>query len=130
MNTKTRAGLAATLATVGILSACGSDGDVLSADGTHVLVGPTTNSGDDAGISGTVTMDGDCLGIGNGQVIIWPGGTTIVSEDPITIKVPGLGEIGLGDKIDGGGGMTDEPPDGVDVPSTCPSENLVVFRPQ
>ena len=104
---------------------------MLDSGGKHVLVAPPANGGEDAAISGVVTLIGGCLGIGS-SVAIWPHGTTIVSDDPLTIRVPDLGQVKLGDEVDGGGG-THEPgdaPNGVTIPDTCKSETIVTWRPE
>ncbi len=115
------------------VAACGTDGggQVLDSGGKHVLVGPPANGGDDAAIYGRVTLIGDCLGIGS-SVAVWPNGTTIVSDDPLTIEVPDLGQVKVGDEVDGGGGTHDpgDAPDGVTIPDTCKSATIVSWRPE
>lgn len=116
------------------LTACGAVGggaQVLDSGGKHVLVGPPANGGEDAGITGRVTMIGDCLGIGS-AVAIWPNGTTVVAEDPLTIEVPDLGRVELGDEIEGAGGFHDpaDAPHGVSIPDTCDSKTIVTWRPE
>ena len=75
-------------------------------------------------------MVGDCLGLGD-NVVIWPPGTKVVSGDPLTIDVPGLRSVAVGDSIEGGGldyGQR-EPPDGLKVPESCEGKRLISFFP-
>ena len=76
----------------------------------------------EAVLTGPVTMAGDCLGI-NGATVIWPHGTKIATDDPLTIDVPSLGRLRVGDCVDGMGGdeYVDHLPKGIDaVPSGVP----------
>lgn len=80
---------------------------------------------------GSVTMAGSCLGI-DGATAIWPHGTKITSHDPLTIDVPGLGQLSVGDVVSSGGEPSDptdtDPhlPRGIKaVPSGCPTRGLV-----
>lgn len=66
-------------------------------------------TGDEALVFGElgVTETG-CVGLekSKGKVYptIWPRGTTIVEESPVSINIPGVGIKNLGDHIEGGGG--------------------------
>jgi hypothetical protein len=89
------------------LSACGhrGEGSVLTSGGAHVIVGPELDPSAPVagvGLGGVVRMIGTCLGFGENPVI-WPYGTTIVSDSPLTIAVPGLGHVSVGDGVGGGG---------------------------
>jgi len=57
---------------------------------------------------GTVDVVDGCLGA-DGAVIIWPHGTEVVSADPLTVDVPDVGEVTLGDAVQLGGGFVFEP---------------------
>ncbi len=87
------------------------------------------------GFGGSVAMVGDCLGVeGDGATatVIWPHGTTVTADEPLTIDVPGVGRVKAGDPIDGGGGDVDidRLPKGIDaIPSGCPTELVVAFLP-
>ncbi len=123
---------------VPLLAACTNDGakDLTSGD-YHVLVSAPADGGDDAGIGGTVGLVGKCLGIG-GSVAFWPSGTEIVAHDPLTIDVPGLGEVSVGDQVSGGGGSHAWPVDSsistvepeISIPDSCPTTTWVTFRPE
>jgi hypothetical protein len=119
-----------------LLSGCGGgDGGVLHSGDSVVLVGadvlgPTVG----VGFGGSVAMVGDCLGVeGDGAVatVIWPHGTKIASDDPLTIDVPGLGRVSVGDQVAGGDDVNvDRLPKGNDaIPSGCPTEQVVAFYP-
>jgi hypothetical protein len=131
-------GALALVAVGSLLSGCGGgEGSVLRSGRTVVLVGeevhgPTVG----VGFGGTVVMVGNCLGAGSeGAVatIIWPHGTRITSDAPVTIEVPGLGQIMIGDPIDGGASnvTVDRLPKGIDaIPPGCPTEHVVAFDPE
>ncbi len=63
--------------------------------------------------------------------VIWPHGTKITSDDPLTIEVPGLGGLQVDDQVDGGGvEYGDHLPKGIDaVPEGCPTEQVFEFYP-
>jgi hypothetical protein len=130
-----------------LLSGCGDrDGGVLRSKGSFVLVGA---SGEPrklphATITGRVSIVGDCLGINgsavDGATVIWPHGTTITADDPLTIEVPGLGSLRVGDGVDGSGDQfvnhrpgqeyVDYLPKGIDrVPTGCRRNQVIAFYP-
>jgi hypothetical protein len=118
-----------------VLTGCGGggDGSILHSGDSMVLVGAEADmDGPIAGVGfgGRVAMVGHCLGI-ESATIIWPYGTTIVSDDPLTIQVPGLGPVQPGDSVDGGGvGYSTRLPKGIDaIPSGCPTEDVFEFAP-
>ncbi|MFN8196257.1 MAG: hypothetical protein U0R80_18480 [Nocardioidaceae bacterium] len=123
-----RPALAVCLASVLLLTACGH-GEVVDSGGFQVLVGHDDGS-DRAGIGffGDVTVVGTCLGVED-TVVIWPPGTEVANDDPLTVDVPGLGEVGVGDRIQGGAVERDpeEPPDGLEIPEGCTGHGLVSF---
>ncbi len=61
--------------------------------------------GDDALVSGPLTIDeGGCVGL-DGRVTVFPFGTRIVGTDPVTVRVFGDDKV-LGDLVEGGGGYS------------------------
>ncbi|WP_133059005.1 MULTISPECIES: hypothetical protein [unclassified Nocardioides] len=111
------------------LTSCRDSANFVMADGTYVLLAQPGDEGDEAQVQGTVTVIGSCLGIDD-AIAIWPAETTIVDTDPFTIQVPDVGEVSVGDQVDGaGGGATmDDLPDGVVVPDDCDATSVVTFR--
>lgn len=126
--------LVATVAGVLFLVSCG--GEVLTASGTTVLVGAPSRSGMDALGGGTLEVVGGCLGA-SGYVIVWPHGTDVVDEDPLTVDVPNVGRVALGEEFQVGGGFVLEHPSttrspgsyragGVTVPAECAAYDVFV----
>lgn len=118
----------AALAAAALPTAC-SDGRVVDTNGVVVLVGERADSGMAAQGGGRLEVVGGCLGAG-GVVVVWPHGTTVVDEEPLTVDVPGHGRVSLGDEITLAGGYVLEhssgsrpssPLDvaGVTVPRAC-----------
>jgi hypothetical protein len=95
-------------ASVLVLAACGGGGQRVSAGDVTVLVSAPPDAGMDALGGGTVEVVDGCLGA-DGAVIIWPYGTEVVSEDPLRIDLPRVGTVGLGDRVELGGGFVFEP---------------------
>lgn len=136
-----RGGVASVLVSVLLvaLSACGGGAKDLEAGKVHVLVSASSGDegGADVGIAGTVQLVGDCLGIGD-AVAFWPKGTKVVSEDPLTIDVPGEGKVTVGDTVQGAGGSHSTASDSevdsskpeLPIPASCPSTSWVDFRPE
>ena len=125
------------LSAVPHLAACGG-GEMISAGDVTVLVSERTGSGMDALGGGRLEVVGGCLGAG-GSVIVWPHGTEVVDEDPLTIDVPGHGTYGLGDEVQIGGGFVlehssrDVEPGtydvaGVTVPALCAEHDIFLAR--
>lgn len=103
-----------------------------------MLVGEPSSAGEDALGGGTLELVGGCLGT-SGTVVIWPDGTEVVSEDPLTIDLPGRGAFSLGDDVQVPGGMVLEhssnpvPPGpleiaGVTVPQDCAEHDIFRAR--
>lgn len=118
------------------LAACG--GMEITAGDATVLVGERSSSGADALGGGTLELVGGCLGA-SGVVVIWPVGTDVVDEDPLTIDIPGMGEFSLGESVEVPGGMVLEhtsdtvPPGplslgGVTVPEACAEHDVFLAR--
>ncbi|GAA1478108.1 hypothetical protein GCM10009623_25540 [Nocardioides aestuarii] len=93
-----------------------------------VLVSERTGYGMEAAIPGVIEVVGGCLGV-NGQVVVWPHGTDVVDDDPLTLDLPGHGQVSLGHEVMLGGGFVHEPPQdeprddlvvgGAPVPEPC-----------
>ena len=122
-----------------MLTSCGggegelAPGKVLEGGSGKVLVNAEQPEGVmDAGegFDGRVELVGDCLGIG-GNTIIWPPGTEIVSDNPLVVEVPGLGQVTIGDQVTGGADhYVDYLPEGIDaIPSGCPTGSVFAYDP-
>lgn len=70
--------------------------------------------------------------------VVWPQGTSIASEDPLTLELPSNHEVAVGQKVVGGGGGFDSSSDSVevDIPTTCVPETgemesgqVIIFNP-
>lgn len=114
---------------LGSLTSC--TGTVVESYGGTVLIG--TDDGTNmagVGLGGDVAFVGDCLGLDQ-TLIIWPPGTEVIAQEPLTINVPGLGAVKVGDHIEGGGQEYDvsDPPDGLKIPAGCSSDLLYSFFP-
>jgi hypothetical protein len=117
------------------VAGCSNSKTLVSSAGTQVIVG--TDDGNNmagVGFGGVIDYAGTCLGLrmgGNEEVhtVIWPPGTEITDEDPFTIHVPGLGDVGIGQSIEGGGLSYEDRdlPNGVHVPKKCNSEVISFF---
>lgn len=106
---------------------------MLESGETKILIGAEADAEKDragVGMAGTVDVVGDCLGM-DGNTVIWPYGTEVVDDSPLTIRVPDLGEITVGDSIEGGADTyADSLPEGIDeLPSGCPEVGLFAFYP-
>lgn len=114
-----------------LLLAAGCGGRVLTAGDVTVLVSARTGAGMEALGAGPLSVVGGCLGLGD-YVVVWPPGTEVVDEDPLVVDLPEVGRVGLGDRVEVGGGFVVEHSDrgeardagrpeigGVTVPAAC-----------
>lgn len=91
-------------------------------NGTQVFVGAEAGSGAEASLSGTiVAVAGQCLGIrSEGQLrertVVWPKGTRISGEDPLTLRIAGK-RVQIGDRVALTGGESRDT--GIGLPSVC-----------
>ncbi|MFW6195028.1 MAG: hypothetical protein ACOC5M_00720 [Chloroflexota bacterium] len=70
-----------------------------------------------------VTRDG-CVLLEEGDIafpVIWPRGTSIASEDPLTLELPSGENITMGERVRGGGGLHDpsSPKVKVEISADC-----------
>ncbi len=71
----------------------------------------------------TVLVAGSLSGCGGAvsYVVIWPHGTEVVRDSPLTIALPDGEEHQLGDQLQVGGGESSSPTaGGIDVEAECP----------
>jgi hypothetical protein len=118
------------------LSGCG--GKVIVAGEVSVLVSERATSGMDALGGGRLEVVGGCLGA-DGTVIVWPHGTKVINEDPLTIEIPDNGTFTVGEEVRiGGGYVLERSPGeraddsfevaGVTVPSSCSEHDVFLAR--
>ncbi|MFW6195026.1 MAG: hypothetical protein ACOC5M_00710 [Chloroflexota bacterium] len=86
-------------------------------------------------IQGTLATRNGCVvleGTDDFIPVIWPAGTSIASEDPLTLELPSGEELTVGQTVRGGGGGADasSPTVKVDIPAECLSERgrVAVFN--
>ena len=135
MRWRSRVGLVGlTVLMVPGLSACGGQGEVVQSGDAFVLVSERTDGGMAAQGGGTLEVVGGCLGAG-GSVIVWPHGTQVVQDQPLAIRIPGLGTYTLGDEVLVAGGYVLEHSSrnveagdflagGVSVPAECAEHDV------
>lgn len=104
----------------GVIAVAGDDGA-----GAFVLVASESNA-EEALVSGAVKVVDGCLGVGD-SVVLWPPGTLVTSEYPLTVGIPGFGVATVGDMLAVSGGFHTPSIDtagretvrGTSVPSAC-----------
>jgi hypothetical protein len=128
------------LALVVLLGVRSCSGKVIDAGGVKVLAAGYQSGGSDALGGGTLEVVGDCLGA-DGDVYVFPKGTEVVDEEPLTLDIPGFGEVSLGEEFDVGGGWAVEHSSddvepgsieigGVTVPAECAKYDIFLSAPQ
>jgi len=93
--------------------------------------------GDDALVQATVVARNGCvlLGYGDGAAypVIWPSGTVITDDDPLTLTLRSGEHVNVGSTVSGGGGShnVDSPMVTVDIADECRSATgeVVIFNP-
>jgi hypothetical protein len=111
------------------LVACTAPAVQVTESGYSVIVGPRSGTQLMARIDGELALtDGDCIGIevspGETYVLIFPPESAVTSGDRITL--PGGDVVGIGDRVQGGGGEVQADLVGVSVPEACASESYLV----
>lgn len=103
------------------------DWSLLSRGGYAAMVGGTLTTRD-----GCVLLEPD----DTGYPVVWPSGTSIASEQPLTLELPSGQELAVGQTVTGGGGAIDADQVGVDIPAECvpqtggmESGQVIVFNP-
>jgi len=112
----------------GTLVACGVARTIEAGD-ARVLVAERSSGGMDALLEGTLTMVGACLGIEATEgsallVVVWPYGTDVERGDPLTLDLPDVGTVSLGEAVAVGGGVVRPdspagPVGGAAIPASC-----------
>lgn len=124
-----RPALAALLVAAALLTAaCGGEAGTVTAAGVRVLVGESTSEGMDALLTGRLADVGGCLGIepdetGDAMAVVWPHGTEVVDDAPLTIEVPDDGRYAIGDTVSlAGGTVAGGEVGGLPLPPECSGE--------
>jgi hypothetical protein len=119
----------------------GCSGKVIDAGGgVKVLVAGDRSDGMDALGGGTLAVVGGCLGA-DGDVYVFPQGTEVVDEEPLTVEIPGVGEVSLGEEFVVGGGYAvehssdDVEPGAIEigrvtVPAECAKYDIFLSAPE
>ncbi|GIJ35877.1 hypothetical protein Vse01_50250 [Micromonospora sediminimaris] len=98
-------------------------GRVLDGDGYRTLVAGATYDFL-AAMHGRVAVgDGGCLTLrdeAGAAVVVWPPGTTLLPNGRVGVRVPDVGEIVVGDRVDGGGGFFEAPLTEAGLPEHLP----------
>lgn len=93
--------------------------------------------GEDALIQGKLTTDEGCVLLehetGDAYPVVWPSGTSIIDDDPLTLRLPSGDRLEVGQTVSGGGGGHDATSEQVevDVDEGClrDSGSVMVFNP-
>ena len=112
----------------------GCSGQSLNTNGVTVLVGERANGGMAAQGGGRLEVLDGCLGA-SGDVIVWPFGTEVVDDDPLTIQIPEDGSFAVGDEMTVAGGYVLEHSStardagpfeiaGVTIPTACAENDI------
>lgn len=119
-----------------LVGGCAS-GQRVDVGGLTVLIAEPADSGDDALLAGKLSDVGGCLGI-EGFAVVWPNGTRVSDEGPLSLTVPGQPKVGMGERIEVGGGVLfeaneQEPKDysiaGVSIPARCVAAGVWMSSP-
>lgn len=119
-----------------LVAGCAS-GQRVEVAGLTVLIAEPADSGDDALLAGRLSDVGGCLGI-EGYAVVWPHGTRVSDEGPLSLTVPGQPRVGMGERVEVGGGVLfeaneQEPQDysfaGVSIPASCVAAGVWMSSP-
>ena len=122
------------------LVGCGGQSELSGGDHTIFVHGRSLlpRGGQDALIQGTLALRDGCVLLEQDEFaiaypVIWPSGTSIVSDDPLTLQLPSGEELTVGQAVSGGGGYASASSDQVevDIPSECvpDSDEVAAFSP-
>lgn len=125
------------------LLGCASGQSALSAGELIIYVHGNSllpRGGEDALIEGELAVRGKCVVLKQGEVmqpVIWPSGTRIAQESPLTLKLPSNEFLEVGQQISGGGGYHRSGSEqvSVDIDNEClidggtHAQSVAVFNP-
>lgn len=108
-----------------------------TAPDVEVVVSDPTAGGMAALLSGRLAVVDGCLGVRD-SVVIWPPGTVVIDGQPLRIEIPGVGEVGVDESIELGGGYVEEGSEAADgplrlgtieVPAKCRQNSVFLAAP-
>ena len=114
-----------------------ASGERIEAGGHIVLIAEPADSGDDALLAGNLSDVGGCLGI-ESYAVVWPHGTQVTDEDPLSLTVPGQPPVAIGEYVEVGGGVLFEANErkaedysiaGVSIPAPCVAAGVWMSSP-
>lgn len=123
------------------LAGCGGQSEVAGDDYTIFVhrASLLPSGGDDAIVEGALATQDGCIllehleGFDLAYPVVWPSGTSIISEEPLTLKLPSGEELIVGQVVSGGGGYHQASSVQVEVsiPAGCVDETgqVAVFNP-
>lgn len=124
------------------VSGCGGGQSVTTQGSASLLVHDGSllpRGGVDALIAGTLTVKNGCVGLASPDApdrvvaAIWPSGTELVDDDPLSVRLPSGALVAEGQTVKGTGGYSR--PDSADVTLDLPEEcdlnadEIAVFNP-
>lgn len=105
-------GLGVLILTAAIYGCTGNaDGPhVIQRENVRVLVAGPTDLYRQVEYSGKLKLGaGGCLGLSRDgtttRIMMWPSGTRLIDDNPVTLEIPGAGRIALGQEIRAAGGQ-------------------------
>jgi hypothetical protein len=125
-----------------VLAGCGNGGQTTIGRGSSTIYvhgdSMLPRGGDDALIEGRVVARDGCVLLGFGgdatYPVIWPSGTSIANDDPLTLRLRSGDEVAVGRTVRGGGGSHDVGSSmvTVDIAEKCRSATgeVMIFNPE
>lgn len=123
------------------LAGCGGQSEVAGDDYTIFVHGASLlpSGGTDALVEGKLATRDGCLllehleGFDIAYPVVWPSGTAITTEEPLTLELPSGEELTVGQVVSGGGGYHQASSEHIEVsiPADCVPETgeVAVFNP-
>lgn len=142
MSGSTLGRLSAALLLIATLPGCGGGQSAITRGGVTILVHDGAllpRGGNDALITGALTQRNGCVGLASDDAlggvvpVIWPSGTELVEDAPLSLRLPSGAPVVEGQHVQGAGGYaapgsTDIT---IEVPEACALDRneIAVFNP-